>query len=74
MKSYGLKVSTQNKIDLSALSRADDKNKICLVKLYLFDKEFIDPLRNYLIVNKNMELKLVNSKLSGLDVLAPCSS
>ena len=43
------------------------------MKLYLFDKEFQEPLRNYLVKNKNMSLHPVNSKLSGLQVLAPCS-
>lgn len=65
--SYGLRVSKQKTIDLVPLSApSEDKNKVCFVKLYLFEKDFQEPLRNYLITNKKMDLQAVNSKLSGL--------
>jgi hypothetical protein len=72
--SYGLQITPQNQIDLVKLrSSPDNKNKVCFVKLYLFDKDFRTPLRNYLTQHKNMDLQTVSSKLSGLEVMAPCS-
>lgn len=68
--SYGLQISPNNKIDL-VRRHGEDKNKVCFVKLYLFEKDFQEPLKNYLRGTQNMELQLVNSKLSGLQVMAP---
>jgi hypothetical protein len=41
------------------------------VKLYLFEKVIVAPLGKYLRQNQNMQLTPINTKCSGLEVMAP---
>jgi hypothetical protein len=71
-------MTNENTIELVHLAQGakidrEDRQKVCFVKLYLFEKDFQEPLKNFLIKNKNMGLQIICSKLSGLDVVAPCS-
>ena len=44
---------------------------VCFVKLYLFERDIMEPLTHYLKRESNMDLKPISSKCSGLTVLTP---
>jgi hypothetical protein len=41
------------------------------LKLYLFEKQILKPLNDYLQKENNMSLEIIKIKYGGLDIIAP---
>lgn len=67
LRNYGLKFVDGNKVQINN----ETQGRICFVKLYLFEKDIVAPLEKYLRQNQNMQLTAINTKCSGLEVMAP---
>ena len=49
----------------------ESEEQVCFVKLYLFEKEMLAPLNDYLQKVKHMRTQVINTKCEGLEVIAP---
>lgn len=49
----------------------ESEEQVCFVKLYLFEKEMLVPLNDYLQKVKHMRTQVINTKCEGLEVIAP---
>ena len=49
----------------------ENEEQVCFVKLYLFEKEILPPLNDYLQKVKQMRTQVINTKCEGLEVIAP---
>jgi hypothetical protein len=68
LKNYELKIQADNDIALQEATK--ERKSIVFVKLYLFEKEIINPLTKHLKQSK-MDLKPITTKCMGLNVLTP---
>lgn len=71
---YTLRMSggqnSQINIEYAGTGLPREERPVCFVKLYLFERSFVPSLREYLAA-KNMTIETLQTKCSGLDVMAP---
>jgi hypothetical protein len=67
LKNYEIKIVSDDQIALNET----EKGSVCFVKLYLLEKEILEPLSQHLKKQNGMELKPIASKCSGLRVMTP---